>query len=264
MAPLSIDGALSALADASRAIQRRKGVTDYQEKRIKEAVDLLRSGKPSDTKGAKRRTTYLTFLERVMEENGPPMVILCVVGLGLSVIAIAKEDVLLDLPYVIKDRPGLRHVVLDRLADQYLDFYSSRVEQSHTPIITGSQPSNICSPMNQQNPSETHAAERAAVQPTHHEQFSIPPARRVDFRCSAARVSEIPQIGSLLFGAIQNSNQWIWERTVGGNERETTDCLNVLVPEDRNQDISITLVVGHEKGLELIEKLKLASISRVL
>lgn len=82
----------------------------------------------------------------------------------------------------------------------------------------------------------------------------------IDYRCSAARVSEMPQIGDLLFVAVQNSNQWIWERVVGGTARKTTDCLNVLVPENRNQDITITLLVGHEKGLEVIERLKLASM----
>ncbi|OJD24957.1 hypothetical protein ACJ73_03669 [Blastomyces percursus] len=85
MAPLSIDSAISSLADASRTIQRRNGVKAHEAKRIEEAVDLLRNGEPTDAKGAKRRRIYLEFLQKVLEVNGPSMVILCVVGLGLSV-----------------------------------------------------------------------------------------------------------------------------------------------------------------------------------
>lgn len=54
--------------------------------------------------------------------------------------------------------------------------------------------------------------------------------------------------------AIQRSDQWYWERTVGGTD--TTDCLNALVPKNRGHDISITLLVGHEDGLKLIEELE--------
>ena len=36
-----------------------------------------------------------------------------------------------------------------------------------------------------------------------------------------------------------------------------TDCVNALVPTNPNHDISITLFVGHEIGLGLIENLGL-------
>ncbi|EDN10991.1 hypothetical protein I7I51_00924 [Histoplasma capsulatum] len=255
MAPLSIDGAISSLADASRKIQRRNGVKIPEAKRIEEAVDLLRSREPTDAKGAKRRRIYLEFLQKVLQVNGASMVILCVVGLGLSVISIAKEDVRLNLPYVMKDVAGLDNSVLHRLANQY---FNSDDSASHPQIETGSQAALMGSPeYHEQNPQETHQADPSART----EQLSIQQTdRQIDYRCSAARVSEMPQIGDLLFVAVQNSNQWIWERVVGGTARKTTDCLNVLVPENRNQDITITLLVGHEKGLEVIERLKLASM----
>jgi len=78
----------------------------------------------------------------------------------------------------------------------------------------------------------------------------------IDYRCSEAPTSQIPLVGGLLSDAVQSSRQWRWERNVGG--RSTTDCLNALIPKNRSQDISITLLVGHEKGLELIEKFQLA------
>jgi len=64
----------------------------------------------------------------------------------------------------------------------------------------------------------------------------------------------MPLLGDSLFDAMAASNQWIWERKVGGL---TTDCMNAMVPEDRSQDISITLSVGYRKGLEVIDKFKL-------
>jgi hypothetical protein len=80
----------------------------------------------------------------------------------------------------------------------------------------------------------------------------------IDYRCSEAPTSQIPLLGDLLFDAVQSSHQWKWERNLGG--RAITDCLNALVPENRNQDISITLLVGHEKGLELIIKFQLVAM----
>lgn len=65
----------------------------------------------------------------------------------------------------------------------------------------------------------------------------------------------MPLLGDPLFDAVAASNQWQWERKIGGL---TTDCMNVLVPEEPSQDISITLSVGHKKGLEVIDKFKLA------
>jgi len=79
----------------------------------------------------------------------------------------------------------------------------------------------------------------------------------IEYRCSEAPTSQIPYLGALLFDAVQSSQQWIWERSLGGL---TTDCLNVLVPENRSQDISITLSVGHMRGLGLIRRFQLTPI----
>lgn len=78
--------------------------------------------------------------------------------------------------------------------------------------------------------------------------------RKIDYRCSEAPISLMPLLGNPLFNAVAASNQWKWERDVGGR---TTDCMNAMVPQDRNQDISITLSLGFEKGLEVIDTFKL-------
>ncbi|RHZ48209.1 hypothetical protein CDV55_100410 [Aspergillus turcosus] len=121
MAPLSIQSALERLSQASRAIQRRNGVQNKEAKRIRDAVALLRRGCPVDSRGESRQKIYLEFLRKVLELSGRPMVVLCAVGLGLSVIAIAKDSVRLDLPYEIKDNSSLDNAVLRRLANQYFN-----------------------------------------------------------------------------------------------------------------------------------------------
>ena len=39
-----------------------------------------------------------------------------------------------------------------------------------------------------------------------------------------------------------------------------TDCINALTPKDWSQDMSITLIVGGEKGMELVEKFNLRRV----
>jgi len=81
--------------------------------------------------------------------------------------------------------------------------------------------------------------------------------KEIEYRYSEAPISQIWLLGERLLEAVQSSHQWKWERDLGGL---ATDCLNALVPKNRSQDISITLVVGHEKGAELIEKFKLSPL----
>jgi len=79
----------------------------------------------------------------------------------------------------------------------------------------------------------------------------------IDYRCSEALISQMSYLGVVLFDAVQTSLQWGWERGLGGL---TSDCLNAIVPKNRSEDISLTLRVGHEQGLELIEKFQLRSM----
>lgn len=69
-------------------------------------------------------------------------------------------------------------------------------------------------------------------------------------------MSLVPRLGDRLSSAVQSSQQWKWERGIGGRLL-TTDCLNALAPKNRNHDISITLWVGFEEGTKLIEEFQL-------
>jgi hypothetical protein len=74
------------------------------------------------------------------------------------------------------------------------------------------------------------------------------------FTYSKASVNLIPQLGPLIYKAIENSQQWKMERAAG---EETTDCFATIIPENTNADISITLLVGQRAGMQFLEKLKL-------
>lgn len=139
MAPLSVESAKTKLLHTSRTIQRRNGVRPSEAKRIKHAASLLREGSPPpDAVGAGRQTTYLHFLQKVQKLSGNSMVVLCAVGLGLSAIAIAREEVLLDLPHEINSIiAALDNPVLRRLANEYMG-----VAERTPPVRSASDPEN--------------------------------------------------------------------------------------------------------------------------
>jgi hypothetical protein len=76
----------------------------------------------------------------------------------------------------------------------------------------------------------------------------------IQFMFSKAPTSQIPLLSHLLPGAIQNSQQWRKEREMG---ETTTDCLTAMIPEDPDQDISISLWVGRREGLQMNEMIML-------
>lgn len=77
----------------------------------------------------------------------------------------------------------------------------------------------------------------------------------IEYRYSEAPINQMILLSDLISDAVQSSHQWKWERDLGG--KMSTGCVNALVPKSRTQDISITLLVGYEKGMKLIEELQL-------
>lgn len=64
---LSLTSALEHLVQASRDAERRNGVKEKERKIIKAAATLLRDGyPPQDSIGARRQSTYLDFLRKVL------------------------------------------------------------------------------------------------------------------------------------------------------------------------------------------------------
>lgn len=71
---------------------------------------------------------------------------------------------------------------------------------------------------------------------------------------SKAPVGLIPLLSDLIPNAVQTSHLWRTERAAG---EPRTDCLTTMIPRDENEDISITLWVGQQAGMELLNVLRL-------
>lgn len=92
----------------------------------------------------------------------------------------------------------------------------------------------------------------------------------IDYKMSSMPVSKLPHFIDRLSIAIESSEQWKWERRIfaennerlGGSVADRTDCLHFFVPKDRSHDVSITLMVGRDAGLDLIYETE-AEIIRV-
>jgi hypothetical protein len=77
----------------------------------------------------------------------------------------------------------------------------------------------------------------------------------IEYRYSGAPFESVSLLGDLLSTAIRSSTQWQWERQLA--TVRTTDCVNVLAPKNRSQDISITLLVGYKQGMQMVDALQL-------
>lgn len=80
----------------------------------------------------------------------------------------------------------------------------------------------------------------------------------IQYRYSEAKVDLIPLLKDPIASAVQDSQQWRWERYIGTTV--TTDCMNVLLPRDPGKDMSITFLAGFDEGLSLIKQLSLKLI----
>ncbi|EEQ88991.2 uncharacterized protein BDCG_04111 [Blastomyces dermatitidis ER-3] len=121
---LSVDDAMAKLFKAAETIKLRGNIKPHEEKRIRGAFALLageRKPVPS-TKTGERRDTFRDFLMKLNDHDcGPQFVMLCVVGLGQSVIASMKEAIRLRLPLEIKDHERtLTGPVLQHLTEECL------------------------------------------------------------------------------------------------------------------------------------------------
>uniref|UniRef100_A0A093UXX3 Uncharacterized protein n=1 Tax=Talaromyces marneffei PM1 TaxID=1077442 RepID=A0A093UXX3_TALMA len=76
----------------------------------------------------------------------------------------------------------------------------------------------------------------------------------IQYMFSRAPVHRIPLIKDHIPNAMQTSQLWRTERV--GLE-PTTNCLTMMIPQDENADISITMWVGQQAGMELLKVLEL-------
>jgi hypothetical protein len=117
---VSVEDGLQRLRIVLKATQQRKGLRPGDEKRLCRDITLFRYGIPNDqVEGIERQKKYIKFLEEL--RSHPSMLILSMVGLGLSVIAVTKDEILVHLPDAIKQQTHIfDKPVLHEIATKYL------------------------------------------------------------------------------------------------------------------------------------------------
>lgn len=141
--PLSIEDAVSHLHMISQLIKQICGVNSREIKCVQHDVSLALSRYPQEATRGKRQIKYLTFLHDVQKTCGNSMVILSIVGLGFSVIVATRENVLMGLPYQIKEQiHKLDNSILTQLSKDSLSDCTSIPEGLHmeTPCLNSDTP----------------------------------------------------------------------------------------------------------------------------
>ncbi|EED14488.1 hypothetical protein TSTA_106960 [Talaromyces stipitatus ATCC 10500] len=160
------------------------------------------------------------------------------------------------------------------------ELFQQFVQQTINTMSTREEP-NTAAPLQvmtaeqqQQNvvpPKRKHTAESMTPGESSHEddtQEKIKLIKRSDG--SSMPAGNLPLLIQRLPAAMGSSKQWKWERQLFANNAirsgsigvDRTDCLSAFVPKDRNHDVSITLMVGYEAGVALIDDMG-AQIIRV-
>ncbi|PVH92350.1 hypothetical protein DM02DRAFT_575900 [Periconia macrospinosa] len=250
-------------------------------KLVATAARILRA-KPTNREGR----LYQTFLCDIHRQCGREQVVLCAAGLGKQRVVCLNAQDRIRLVHFVKINTAVfaspildalvekcqipntnelfmqdnsrsqKRKISDVLGDDLPEEHDSRRiyredERAIIPTMNKSMDLNdeqeaMGATNDRASPSEPEAGQHADA---------IPLERRIEYRYSEAPIDLISDLGETLTPAMQTSNQWKWERELRGS---TTDCLNVLSPKSRNQDISITIVVGFKAGMQLVEQFQLS------
>ncbi|EGD95577.1 hypothetical protein TESG_03052 [Trichophyton tonsurans CBS 112818] len=115
---------MTRLSREAETIRLRGNIKPHEENRVREAFALLarEPGSAPSTKTKGRQNTFREFLIKLNDYGcGPQFVVLCVVGLGQSVVVSMKEAIRLRLPLEMKNRQHtLTGPVLQRIAEECL------------------------------------------------------------------------------------------------------------------------------------------------
>nr|KMM68950.1 hypothetical protein CPAG_05273 [Coccidioides posadasii RMSCC 3488] len=99
---LSVEHAVDKLVNASKLVEQRPGLKPAEEARVIDAFNLMATGTGIGT-GAKRRTVYLEFLQRVNSVLGRDKVVLCAAILGPSAVGRMKDRTRVELLHRMKE-----------------------------------------------------------------------------------------------------------------------------------------------------------------
>ncbi|KAF1992774.1 hypothetical protein P154DRAFT_452035 [Amniculicola lignicola CBS 123094] len=99
---LSLADAVGKILHATETIMLRESVKPHERERIKEALGVLLPHEARTMPTNKKQVDYERLLQKLYDAGGPQLVVVCVVGLGRSVILSLREQVKLHLPGEIK------------------------------------------------------------------------------------------------------------------------------------------------------------------
>ncbi|KAJ5830858.1 uncharacterized protein N7525_009111 [Penicillium rubens] len=234
--PYSATDALKRLVDKAESLSLREYLTKSEKKSLGAALTILQT----ETNSWKRQK-YQLFLRSLQKDCGAHAVLLCAVALGQVIVANMNQQNRDRLGGILKTDTRLSGTVIRELA--VVEYPGSEGFQQ-LEIPTEKAPSD-----NTLFDTYEQAAMLSRPRPT-----GLINGRQPAFTYSEASVDLVPQLGELMYKAIETSQQWKMERAAG---EETTDCFTTIIPEDTNADISITLLVGQRAGMQFLEKLKL-------
>ncbi|KAJ5120826.1 uncharacterized protein N7515_010214 [Penicillium bovifimosum] len=230
--PVNEPEALLSLRDCNRRLRTLGRIDSNQSKHVKHAIKILHEVQEST-----KRNRYKLFLQDLLEINdgaGPALVMLCAIALGQAKIAHMSQTNRSALLARVKGLSGeFGHPILRSLASS--EGLYSRNDPRFPQRNLGQLPEI-------QNNGEREQSQAMAS------------GRHVQFMFSNAPTNRIYVLGTIIQEAIQTSRLWITERRAGDPR---TGCVTAMVPRDDNGDISISLWVGKQAGMQLLSLLEL-------
>ncbi|QKX57717.1 uncharacterized protein TRUGW13939_04836 [Talaromyces rugulosus] len=258
--PLQADVALGILVKCANDVKFVRHLSDAEKRRVDEAVEIL-----IFVQTTSKRKKYRTFLYSLLAKKIPHLVFLSAVALGQSRVVDMKKGERIRLIGLMEGNHQLRDTIFRSLAIDYkvpqsidelaiLANANSEIS-SETRCVAGVEDSteeqrNQRLPFNQELPAMLAKDQAEGIDHTRNANTG----RQIQFMYSKSPADHIPYLRDLIIDAVQTSRQWKTEREAG---ELTTDCLTTMIPEDVNEDISITLWVGQSAGLALLDVLKL-------
>lgn len=200
---------------------------------------------------AKKPKYYKSFLQELLDKDkdmGPTLVMLCAVALGQAHIAnmtkphrstLARQLITMSQEFNHTNLRGLTVAPTKRSECVPLDGHRSMASDEIPQYLPlgGTTAGAVLSMRDGIDPDHTEAN-----------------GRQIEYMFSSAPVERMHLLPQLIPDAIQTSRLWTSERQANDPR---TGCLATMIPQDGNADISITLWVGQQAGMEILNTLKL-------
>ena len=218
---------------------------------------------------AKKPKYYKSFLQELLDKDrdmGPTLVMLCAVALGQAHIAnmtkphrstLARQLITMSQEFNHTNLRGLTVAPTKRSECVPLDAHRSMASDEIPQYLPlgGTNAGAVLSMRDGIDLDHTEANGRRKLNLAISEAaFPNHESLEIEYMFSSAPVELMHLLTQLIPDAIQTSRLWTSERQANDPR---TGCLATMIPQDGNADISITLWVGQQAGMEILNTLKL-------